>query len=253
MKVNTKICLRMKNLIKLYKESGVTELLYRVPANRTVRKVVNEVKLQPSLSAVRLAANQCNSLEDLKAALAAFTECKLKDTAINTVIGEGNPNADIMLIGEAPGRQEDEQGIPFCGQSGKLLNNIMLAIGYKREDLYITNSVFWRPPANRRPTPEEIELCRPFVEKHIALVKPKIIIMVGSTAAEALLDSADPMNSLRKKGFVYSNEYLSNPITAFVIFHPAYLLRQPKKKKDMWQDMQYIKRYLDSHGKSSNV
>ena len=163
------------------------------------------------------------------------------------MIYDGNPKANIMLIGEAPGASEDEQGIPFCGQSGKLLNNILKSIGLSREkDVFITNTVFWRPPGNRRPTADEIHLCKPFLEKMIAVVNPVIIILVGSTAVESVLNiRAVSMNELRNSNHMYYNDYIDKPIRTVTIFHPSYLLRQPSQKKIMWFDMLRIKDLVD--------
>lgn len=185
----------------------------------------------------------CDSLENLRALVEDFDKCELKNGAINTVFAHGNPGADIMFIGEAPGASEDEQGIPFCGPSGKLLDNIITAIGLTREkNAYITNTVFWRPPANRKPTDEEIAICRPFVKKHIALMKPKLIVMVGSTAVESLLEINGPITKLRGQYFDYTNEYMGGKsVRATAIFHPSYLLRQPAHKKTMWFDILKIK------------
>ena len=188
---------------------------------------------------------RCSTLDELEKIVKLFKECDICKTAINTVFGDGNPDADVMLIGEAPGAKEDEMGIPFCGPSGKLLDNIMMSIGMKRSDVYITNTVFWRPPGNRRPTPEEVAKCRPFVEKHIELIAPKIIILVGSTAVESLLGTKETMHNLRGNVFEYSNQYLKNVVKCVVIFHPSYLLRQPLKKKLMWHDVSKISELLD--------
>ena len=185
-------------------------------------------------------ADKCSTVVELRRVVENFDELDIKKGAINTVFADGNPKSDIMLIGEAPGANEDKYGIPFCGQSGKLLDNILAAIKLDRKNYYITNTIFWRPPANRRPTTNEIDVCRPFVEKHVALVNPKIIILVGSTAVESLLDLKTPMGQLRKQNFKYSNQYLKKSIDTFVIFHPSYLLRQPSQKKAMWQDIQRI-------------
>jgi DNA polymerase len=151
-----------------------------------------------------------------------------------------------MLIGEAPGAKEDEQGIPSCGESGQLLDTMLAAIGLSRkENIYITNTIFWRPPANRRPTKEEIEACRPFLEKHISLINPKLIVCVGSTAVAGLLGDKVNINTARNKIHPYQNQYLSKPINTMAIFHPAYLLRQPGKKKDTWFDLMKINEFLD--------
>lgn len=197
--------------------------------------------------------DNCKNLDELRALVESFDGCELKKAAINTVFCHGNPDADIIFIGEAPGANEDEQGIPFCGQSGKLLDNIIAAIGLTREkNAYITNTVFWRPPANRKPTPEEIAICRPFVKKHIALMKPKLIVMVGSTAVESLLEINSPITKLRGQYFDYTNEYMAGKsIRATAIFHPSYLLRQPAHKKTMWFDILKIKHdcMIDQDGK----
>ena len=190
----------------------------------------------------RQIAEQCNSLEDLQAALNNYNKISICKTAQNTVFADGKQNANIMVIGEAPGANEDEEGIPFCGMSGKLLDKMFESIGLSRnENLYITNSVFWRPPGNRRPTPEENNICLPFVERHIGLFKPKLIILVGSTAALALLHSIDPITKLRQKFHTYQNRYLPEEIPVAIIFHPSYLLRQPKQKKTTWYDLLKIK------------
>jgi DNA polymerase len=248
------------DLLRWYLEMGCDELYSSLPINCTASATSvttshqlstelvadNENHIEQGMKLIeneasRKLADACKTLAELRGAVESFEGCELKKVAINTVFGVGNPKAELMLIGEAPGANEDKEGIPFCGQSGKLLDNILLAAGFKREEVYITNSVFWRPPGNRRPTPEEVGMCRPFVEKHIALIKPKMILMVGSTAVESLTGEGAGMHGLREKTFDYTNQYLDNPIPAIVIFHPAYLLRQPMKKKLMWFDMLKVK------------
>lgn len=231
----------MNELLKFYLESGA-DCVYRDP-NHADNNMSADDNGPKSIS--RIIADGCNSLEMLYNAISNFEGCDLKKTALNTVIYDGSSNAEIMLIGEAPGQNEDVQGIPFCGQSGKLLDNMMLAIGYGRKDLYITNTVFWRPPGNRRPTPEEIEICRPFLEKHVALIKPKLILLIGSVALEAMLHNKQPMSTIRQTMLSYNNKYLTHSIPTVVLFHPSYLLRQPGKKKDSWQDLQFVKHFLD--------
>lgn len=190
-------------------------------------------------------ADSCNTLEELKSAVLNFDGCSIKKTATNTVFSDGNPKSEVMFIGEAPGAQEDIEGIPFCGASGKLLDNMLEWIGLKRaENYYISNTIFWRPPGNRKPTPEEIMTCRPFVEKHIALIKPKLIILIGGTATTALLDTKTGITKLRGKYFNYSNTYLEREIPVGVIFHPSYLLRSPGQKRHTWQDLLSIKAKL---------
>lgn len=197
------------------------------------------------ISTARRLADSATTIENLREIVMNFELCNLKKLAINTVFSDGNPNADYMFIGEAPGATEDKMGIPFCGESGKLLDNILASINVSRKtNAYITNTVFWRPPANRAPTQEEIDICRPFVEKHIALIKPKIIILVGSVAATGLLGKHAGITRIRQEYYSYSNQYLSAPITTTSIFHPAYLLRQPMQKKTTWYDLLKIKHYV---------
>ncbi len=190
-------------------------------------------------------AASCSTVEELREAVHEFEDCPLKKTATNTVFADGNANSDIMLIGEAPGASEDKYGIPFCGESGQLLDNIFKSIGFSRENnLYISNTIFWRPPGNRVPTNEEIEICRPFLEKHIYLAAPKLLILVGSTSAMSLLGKKLKITQARQQIFHYNNQYLKNSIPTTAIFHPAYLLRQPHKKKSTWEDMLKIKEFL---------
>jgi uracil-DNA glycosylase family 4 len=210
------------------------DLYHKKPVSRLIKKEFHQAD-DPLAS--------CQSLEELKALVEAFEACDLKKAAQNTVFGEGNPKASVVALGEAPGAKEDEEGRPFCGQSGQLLDKALAAINLTREkNLYITNSVFWRPPANRKPTPEELALCRPFLEKHLALINPKLILLVGATALEALLGITSPITKLRGQYFDYYNPYLNQAITATPIFHPSYLLRQPAHKKTLWFDLLKIKK-----------
>jgi uracil-DNA glycosylase len=193
----------------------------------------------------RMLADSCLNLQQLREVVLAFDECLLKKTATNTVFSDGNPDSKVMLIGEAPGANEDIEGIPFCGESGKLLDQIFQSINLSRKhNLYITNSVFWRPPGNRKPTEEEIKTCLPFLEKHIALVNPDLIVAVGAVALSALFSYEGSISKMRKQIMYYSNCYLGKPIRAITIFHPAYLLRQPSQKKTAWEDMLLIKKLL---------
>ncbi|MFK7761251.1 MAG: uracil-DNA glycosylase family protein [Candidatus Midichloriaceae bacterium] len=238
-----------KNLLQWYQELGADYFINETPQDRSKiqqKSVKKEFKENVNLNSsnikdiARNFADKCTTIEELRDIVEKFDKLDIKKYAINTVFGDGNSKSDIMLIGEAPGANEDKHGIPFCGQSGKLLDNILAAIKIDRTSCYITNTIFWRPPANRRPTSSEIDVCRPFVEKHVALVNPKIIILVGSTAVESLLGLKTPMGQLRNKTFKYTNSYLKDPIDTFVIFHPSYLLRQPSQKKTMWLDIQKI-------------
>jgi uracil-DNA glycosylase family 4 len=237
-------------LAKWFLDFGTDYIISNKPVSKLNAKIESlmpkavSVVAAPSNLSSRQLADQAKTIAELRSMVGAYDGCAIKRVAANTVFGDGSTSAEIMMIGEAPGASEDKEGIPFCGQSGKLLNSILKAMGYNREDVYITNTVFWRPPGNRRPTQEEIELCRPFVEKHIALIKPKLIVLVGSTAVEGLLGSKVSMHDLRGSSHEYTNKYLSEPIKTTVIFHPSYLLRQPSKKKLMWYDMLMVQKSL---------
>lgn len=190
-------------------------------------------------------AKSANSVKELKAIVQNFDACELKNFASNTVFADGVPNAKIVIIGEAPGAHEDEQGIPFCGESGMLLDQLLSTIGLSRKkNVYITNTVFWRPPANRKPTPEEIRLCKPFLEKHIGLLSPKIIILVGATASGAILNTKKSISTLSSTIYFYTNKYITQPIFTVVLFHPAFLLRSPSKKKDVWFNLLKIRDFM---------
>lgn len=189
--------------------------------------------------AKEFAANSKN-LDELRSAILEFEGCSLKKTASNTVFSDGNVESDIMIIGEAPGGDEDRVGKPFVGEAGQLLDRMFAAINMKREDdFYITNMLPWRPPGNRKPTQAECEICLPFIKRHIELFQPKMIICVGGTSASALLSTKSGITKLRGKW----QEYLSSGTTIPIIpiFHPDYLLRQPQFKKQAWHDLLAIK------------
>lgn len=193
-------------------------------------------------------ANECESLQDLESVVRNFKDLSITKTATNVVFSDGNPKSDIMIIGEAPGADEDANGIPFCGASGKLLDHIFSYIDLSREkNIYITNTLFWRPPGNRRPTPEELKICKPFVEKHIALINPKLIILVGGTAVSAILDTKQTITKIRGSYHDYQNQFLNNPIKTTAVFHPSYLLRSPGQKKKMWLDCLHLREYLQGN------
>ena len=188
--------------------------------------------------------SQIDNLSDLENEVRKFDSCRLKKMATNTVFSDGDQSSQIMIIGEAPGNHEDLQGIPFCGDSGKLLNEMFAAINKPRENLYITNTLFWRPPGNRRPTDDELAMCRPFVEKHIQLISPKLIVLMGATAMNSLLQINDPISKVRGKFLEYNNSYLKEPIKTMTLFHPSYLMRQPAKKRLAWKDLMTISNFL---------
>ncbi|HRQ83305.1 MAG TPA: uracil-DNA glycosylase, partial [Azospirillaceae bacterium] len=189
----------------------------------------------------RSQAGKAATLAELEAAIRAFDGCPLKRTATNTVFADGNPKARIMLVGEAPGEDEDRQGVPFVGASGKLLDLMLKSIGLDRTQVYISNILPWRPPGNRNPTPGEIAACLPFLERHVALIAPAVLIPLGGTAAKTLLNRAEGITKLRGRWFEYRIERgldgkaLVAPMLP--MFHPAYLLRNPAAKKEAWRDM----------------
>jgi len=216
------------------------------PVKTTTTNNINGDKEILSIKEARVLADSVNSLSKLKEVVVNFNGCGLKNFALNTVFADGNPEARIMLIGEAPGAKEDEFGIPFCGESGMLLDTMLSTVKLSRkENIYITNTVFWRPPANRKPTKQEINICQPFLEKHIALINPKLLICVGSTAVSGLFGEKASINTARNTKHFYQNSYLSQPVTTMAIFHPAYLLRQPAKKKDTWFDLIKIQQFIE--------
>ncbi len=205
---------------------------------------------QPSANATNAhaLAAAANNLIELRQALVDFEGCALKATATNMVFGDGNPEARIMLVGEAPGADEDRQGVPFVGVSGQLLDRMLAAIGLDRGSAYITNMLFWRPPGNRNPTTAEIAACLPFVERHIELVDPEILVLVGGTAAKTMLGQNEGIMKLRGRWFNFETGRMARPIPALAIFHPAFLLRSPAQKRSAWRDMLMIKQKLMEAG-----
>jgi uracil-DNA glycosylase family 4 len=189
-------------------------------------------------TAMELAAS-CNTLAELKAALESFEGCPLKKGATHTVFADGTPSHRIMFIGEAPGRDEDRMGLPFVGKAGKLLDKMLASIGLDRaSNVYITNVLNWRPPDNRDPSPEEAAMCLPFLRRHIELVKPEIIVLLGAVAARHVLGKTDGIMRLRGKWLEYHAGGKMVPVMPTL--HPAYLLRQPAHKKLAWRDLQAV-------------
>lgn len=187
----------------------------------------------------------CQNLEELRNVMLNFNGCALKLTATNTVFSDGNPDAKIMVIGEAPGADEDIQGKPFVGLSGRLLDKMFATIGLSRAtNLYITNIIPWRPPGNRQPTTQEIIQCLPFVRRHIELINPDVLILVGGVSAKTILDTSEGIMKLRGKWHDYSSPGLEKPIKCFATYHPAYLLRSPGQKAQVWQDLLKIQETL---------
>lgn len=197
-----------------------------------------------ALASAREIAAACSSLASLRTALENFQGCGLKATAKHTVFADGDPKARLMLVGEAPGRDEDLQGLPFVGRSGQLLDRMLAAIGLDRSQVYISNILPWRPPGNRTPTSAEIALCLPFIERHIQLAAPQILLLLGGIAVKALLNTSDGIMRMRGRWIDYRTGELSIP--ALATFHPAFLLRQPAQKRQAWADLLALREKLDS-------
>lgn len=204
----------------------------------------------------RLLASRAKTLQDLQDALSVFNGCSLKETAIHTVFSDGIAGAKIMLVGEAPGADEDRYGKPFIGKSGKLLDQMLAHIGLDRQaNLYISNVIPWRPPGNRAPTVAEIDVCRPFIERHIQLIAPEILIFSGGIAAKTLLNKKQGITQLRGKQHEYDlanyswDSQANDPqfIPSYAIFHPAFILRQPLQKKAIWKDLLDVRAQLDKN------
>lgn len=194
--------------------------------------------------AARDEARRARSLDELEALIAAFEGCALKFGAKNLAFSDGDPSSRLMLVGEAPGADEDRVGKPFVGRSGQLLNRMLAAIGLGRTDVYIANVVPWRPPGNRTPTPQEVAICRPFIARQIELADPDILVCLGGPATQALLNHKDGILKTRGRWTAYHTG--TREIRALATLHPAYLLRQPLQKRLGWRDFRAIKRALES-------
>lgn len=251
------------DMLRQHVEAGCTDMLADAPVNQfaapaaahepAAQPIQQEQPQPPSVatpqappetdgSVVDLAAS-ADSLDELRAAMENFDGCALKKTAKNTVFCDGVAGAKIMLIGEAPGQDEDRQGKPFVGPSGQLLDTMLAAIGLTRaENLYISNVVPWRPPGNRTPSADEIALCKPFIARHIALAKPDMLLLVGNISNKTLLDTQTGITKLRGQWQTYAADELSIP--ALPLLHPAYILRRPETKADMWADLCLLQKRL---------
>ena len=180
------------------------------------------------------------TLEELENNVSSCTRCNLHKTRNKTVFGDGKICSDIMIIGEAPGKDEDEQGKPFVGRAGKLLNSFLRSIKLNRNSVFITNTIKCRPPDNRNPMNDEIRACSGFLEKQIDLIKPKVMVLLGKIAANSLLGEDKPMSDLRQKKFFINK----SKIPIIVFYHPAYILRSPLKKTNVWQDLKFLDNIL---------
>jgi uracil-DNA glycosylase family 4 len=265
----------VRELLAFYLEAGVDCALMDEPANRLSDDdaVVARDAAQPSariapgpsapraqvamppargdiapapevaIQSAREAARTAPSLEVLRTLLENFDGCALKSTATRLVFADGNPQARIMFVGEAPGREEDIEGLPFVGRSGKLLDRMMWAIGLDRATAYIANVIPWRPPGNRTPTPQETQICLPFIQRQIELVNPDVLVTLGNPSTQTLFGTRDGIMRTRGRWFDYDTG--TRKIRALATFHPAYLLRSPSYKRLAWQDLRSIAKALE--------
>ena len=217
-----------------------------IPAARGEAALAPEVAIQSAREAARTAP----TLEALRALLENFDGCALKSTATRLVFADGNPRARIMFVGEAPGREEDIEGLPFVGRSGKLLDRMISAIGLNRGNAYIANVIPWRPPGNRTPTPQETQICLPFIQRQIELVNPDVLVTLGNPSTQTLLSTREGIMKTRGRWFDYDTG--TRVIRAIATFHPAYLLRSPSYKRLAWQDLRAIAKALAPEASSSS-
>jgi uracil-DNA glycosylase len=254
-----------RNLIAFYIEAGVDDLVGEMPVNRlagedpkppasatpprnpAIKSTPAPAVTAPPLPnvaamAAREAVKDLTTLEALQAALSRFEGCALRATATQLVFADGNPQARVMLVGEAPGRDEDIEGLPFVGRSGKLLDRMLAAIGLDRTAVYIANIIPWRPPGNRTPTPQESQICLPFIRKQIELVDPDVLVCLGGPSATTLLGITDGITKTRGRWFTYDTG--RREIRAMPTFHPAFLLRSPLQKRLAWRDFLAVKKAL---------
>ena len=222
-KINTK---KIK-LIKFYNSINYN-LIYN-------NKAINRYKKDT----FEISGDKAKKLEKLKKSISKIKNCELKKSATNIVFADGNPKAKIMLIGEGPGSNEDQEGLPFVGRAGALLDKMLAAINLDRKNVYITNVVNYRPPENRRPTEEEINKYLPYLKKHIEIINPKILVLLGSTALNAVIGSEVVISKAR--GQWIEKQFGECKTSIIVTFHPAFLIRQPAQKKMAWIDLKMIK------------
>ncbi|MGH6675174.1 MAG: uracil-DNA glycosylase [Xanthobacteraceae bacterium] len=252
-------------LLRWYAEMGVDLAVDAEPHDRFAEKNLDKPRraaaspaaavrtpAQLPLSADATAQSACDaaaaarSLDELRAELLAFEGCALKATATQLVFADGNPEAEIMIVGEAPGADEDRIGRPFVGRAGQLLDKMLAAIGLDRRHVYIANVVPWRPPGNRTPTPLETSACLPFIRRQIELVHPKVLVCLGAAATQTLLGTREGIMRIRGRWHEY--ELAGKKIPAIAMLHPAYLLRQPSHKKFAWQDLRQLAKMIEKTG-----
>ena len=197
-----------------------------------------EAQARQGEASTEAAAGEGDSLDSIRAEIGDCQRCKLAPTRTNIVFGSGNPHAELVFVGEAPGYDEDQQGLPFVGRAGQLLTKIIESINLRREDVYICNVLKCRPPENRNPEPDEVASCNPFLRKQLAAIRPRIVCCLGTFAAQTVLQTAAPISRLRGKFFDMDG------MRVIATFHPAYLLRSPEKKREVWEDMKQIRAEL---------
>jgi uracil-DNA glycosylase family 4 len=219
----------------------------RSPPSTAVSSQLQTPEIEPTdVMAARQLAKTATTLDELRALLETFDGCALKKTASRLCLSRGALDARIMLVGEAPGKEEDLTGVPFVGRAGKLLDRMLAAIDLTEADFYLTNLVFWRPPGNRTPSPEEVQVCLPFVERQIELLAPDILVFLGNAAAKQLIGATEGIMKLRGKWLSYELPG-APPVRAIATLHPAYLLRNPIAKRLAWRDLILIREALDAN------
>ena len=217
------------------------------PPSRTARMTPEQKLNVPDEQAIadaRALAASANDLQELREAVEQFRGINLAFTAKNPVFADGNPDGALMVVGEAPGRDEDIEGLPFVGRSGKLLDRILAAVGRDRRDTYITNVIYWRPPGNRKPTLHEVHICQAFVERQIELASPRALLLTGNTPTQTLLGTREGITKMRGRWREYTPPGSDRAIPALPTLHPAFLLRQPQQKRLIWQDVLAMKAKL---------
>jgi DNA polymerase len=259
----------VRQLLAFYLEAGVDCALAEEPVNRladpdatallreaapaqparTIPAAIPAARIEPApapeaaIASARELARTAPTLEALRELLERFDGCTLKHTATRLVFADGNPTARVMFVGEAPGREEDLEGLPFVGRSGKLLDRMIAAIGLDRGKAYIANVIPWRPPGNRTPTPQETQICLPFIQRQIELVDPDVLVTLGNPSTQTLLSTREGIMRSRGKWFDYDTG--TRTIRAIATFHPAYLLRSPSYKRMSWLDLRTIAKALE--------
>ena len=232
-----------KEYLQFLKQSGVHSFLQETP-NYYIKDKQIETNIAKPTSIKRL--DEITEIKDL-ISLIADHNSPLKKTAKNLVLSDGSIKSKLMIIGEAPGQEEDVEGLPFIGRTGQLLNKMLSAIQLKREDIYITNVVPWRPPQNRSPTDQEILEFLPFLQRQIEIIKPKYIYLLGTTAAKAILSTPLSLEKLRGDWHEYKSINMETSVKVLVSYHPAFLLRSPNFKKEAWSDLQMLQKELNEN------